>query len=185
MVTIKRDTKKSGGVLWITRTAIFIAILLVVQFLTAQFGNTLITGSLVNMLLIISVMTCGIQSGVVVALLSPIFAFLIGIGPPFWPIIPIIMIGNTVLVVLWKKIGDGERHNRVAAWIVALVTAAIVKFGIVFFGVTKLVIPIILALPEPHATNISLAFSFPQLITACIGGVLAIAILPTLKKVIR
>ena len=184
MITINRDGKKSVDVLWITRTAVFIAILIVVQFFTAQFGNTLITGSLVNMLLILSVMTCGIHTGLTVAALSPIFAKLIGVGP-FWTIIPFIIVGNIVLVTIWQKIGCKEKPNRYASWIIALVAAAVIKFLIIFFGVTKLTIPIILDLPDPQASVMSAAFSFPQLITACIGGVLAIALLPTLKKVIH
>ena len=184
MITINRDDKKTSNVLWITRTAIFIAILIVIQFFTAQFGTTLITGSLVNVLLILSVMICGIQTGLTVAALSPIFAKLIGIGP-FWVIIPFVIIGNIVLVTIWRKIGDKEKPNRIAAWIIALITAAVAKFIIIFFGVTKLAIPIILDLPEPQSSVLSAAFSLPQLLTACIGGVLAILLLPALKKVIH
>ena len=184
MITIKRDEKKPGNVLWITRTAIFIAILLVVQIFTAQFGTTLITGSLVNMLLILTIMTCGTQTGLTVAFFSPIFAKLIGIGP-FWTIIPFIIIGNIVLVLIWRKIGYEEKPNRVAAWTISLFVAAFAKFLILFFGITKLAIPIILGLPEPQASMMSGAFSIPQLLTACIGGVLAIGLMPSLKKVIH
>jgi hypothetical protein len=163
---------------------VFIAILVVVQFVTSQFGTTLITGSLVNLILILSVMLCGQATGMTVAVLSPVFAKLIGIGP-FWTIIPFILLGNLVLVTIWRKVGGAEKPNRYAAWAIALVCAAAVKFLIVFFGVTKWAIPVILGLPEPQATVMSAAFSLPQLFTACIGGVLAILLLPALKKALH
>lgn len=42
-------------VLWITRTASFVALLVVLQFATSFLNNTMITGSIVNLILIISV----------------------------------------------------------------------------------------------------------------------------------
>lgn len=74
--------------LWITRTAIFVALLVVLQAATAALGNTIITGAVVNMLLVVSVMTCGMMSGLCVAVISPIMAKLIGIGP-LWSLEPI------------------------------------------------------------------------------------------------
>ena len=44
-------------ILWITRTAAFVALLVVVQGATAALGNTIVTGTLVNALLISAVMT--------------------------------------------------------------------------------------------------------------------------------
>ena len=43
--------------LWMTRTGAFIALLVVLQAATAPLGNTLVTGTLVNGLLAVSVMT--------------------------------------------------------------------------------------------------------------------------------
>ena len=63
-------------ILWITRTAIFIALLIVLQAATATLVNTLITG----------VMTCKLASGLSVAAVSPVMAIFIGIGP-LWDLI--------------------------------------------------------------------------------------------------
>ncbi len=41
--------------LWITRTAVFLALLVVMQAVTAPLGNTIVTGTLVNALLAVSV----------------------------------------------------------------------------------------------------------------------------------
>jgi uncharacterized membrane protein len=171
-------------VLWITRTAVFIAVLVVAQLATAPLGNTLVTGSLVNLILIVSVMTNGPSSGLTVAVLSPILAKLVGIGP-FWTIIPFIIIGNAVLVLVWHIIGGAEKPNKYVSWVISLVCAAVLKFAVIYFGVVKLAVPVILGLPAPKAQIMSAAFSFPQLITATVGGVVAILILPVLKKAIR
>src|SRR5690554_5821411 len=92
-------------VLWITRTASFVALLVVLQFATSFLNNTMITGSIVNLILIISVMMGGLLCGSTVAVLSPIFAKFFGIGP-LWTIIPFIALGNITLVLLWGFIGN-------------------------------------------------------------------------------
>lgn len=171
-------------ILWITQTAVFIALLIVLQAVTAPLGNTLITGTIVNMLLIVSVMTCGLTSGLTVAAISPIMAKLIGIGP-FWILIPFIAAGNIALVSVWHSLGNRMYGHPFTARIIALVTAAFVKFGVLYVGIVQVAVPILLGLPEQQAAVISQLFSIPQLITALAGGALAFAILPTLKKAIR
>ena len=171
-------------ILWITRTAVFVALLVVLQAATAPLGNTIVTGSVVNLLLVVSVMTSGIASGLSVAAVSPVIAKLIGIGP-LWSLIPFIVAGNITLVLLWHIIGNRNMRHKHAAYIIALICAAISKFLVLYVGIVEIAIPIFLGLPEQQAAVISTMFSIPQLITALIGGTLATALLPTLKKAIR
>lgn len=172
---------KENKTLWITRTAIFLALLVVVQYTTASLGNTLITGSLVNLILIVSVMTGGFGSGAVVAIASPVLAKLLGIGP-LWELIPFIMLGNLSLVAVWyfldKVLPIQQDFVRYA---IDAVAGALVKFLVLYLTIVKIMVPF-LALPEAKATVISATFSTPQLITALIGGAVAILILPPLKK---
>ena len=77
---------------WITQTAVCTALLIVLQMLTAPLGNTLVTGSLVNLVLVISVLIGSFSTGATVAVISPIFAKLIGIGH-LLSIIPFIILG--------------------------------------------------------------------------------------------
>ena len=169
--------------LWITQTAIFIALLVVLQVATAPLGNTFITGTIVDMLLIISVMTCGPSTGVVVSIVSPIMAKLLGIGP-FWVLIPFIAVGNTVLVLIWYFVGNRNIKRKYIAYITALITAAVGKFFVLYVGIVQVAVPLLLGLPEPQATVVSNVFSIPQIITATAGGVLASLILPSLKKAV-
>lgn len=173
--------KSNPRILWITRTAIFIALLIILQVCTAPLGNMLITGSAVNLLLIVSVMTCGLSSGITVSLLSPILAKLLGIGP-LWSIIPFIVLGNIALILIWYFIGRKTKINQFVMHIIALVVAAVTKFMVLYFGIVKLAVPILLGLPEQQAAVVSGMFSVPQLITALIGGAIAAIILPILQR---
>lgn len=171
-------------ILWITRTAIFIALLVVLQAATAPLGNILVTGSTVNLLLIVSVMTCGLSSGVAVALMSPVLAKLFGIGP-LWSIIPFIILGNLTLIIMWHLIGTKTRWRQAFSYTIALIVAAIAKFAVLYLGIVKLAVPVLLNLPDQQAAVISSMFSIPQLITATIGGAVAVTILPLLQRTIR
>ncbi len=173
--------KHKNKILWITQTAVFIALLIVLQTVTASLGNTIITGTVVNLLLIVSVMTCGLASGITVAALSPLMAKLIGIGP-FWSLIPIIAAGNIVLVLLWHFIGKKNTGRRIGAYLTATVAAGAAKFMVLYIGIVKIAVPIFLKLPEPQASVVSGMFSVPQLITAFAGGIIALMVLPSLKK---
>ena len=67
-----KNTKNK--ILWITRTALFIAVLIVFQSLSASLGQ-IVTGSLVNLVLVTAALTGGIWSGLTVAAISPFFAW--------------------------------------------------------------------------------------------------------------
>lgn len=140
--------------LWITRTAIFVALLVVLQAATAALGNTIITGSVVNMLLVVSVMTCGMMSGLCVSVISPIMAKLIGIGP-LWSLISFIAAGNISRAnmrtkhnfILWlsllfswarKRYGQGQAFQQGRAKVAAAKTKGIliqIRLGILVSSV--------------------------------------------------
>jgi hypothetical protein len=169
----------------ITFAAMFIALLVVVQGVTAGFGNTIVTGSLVNAILIVAILTTNYFPAVATALVSPVVATLIGIGPT-WAIVPFIALGNLTLVLVWGTLGRSGKGAYVSLHkVLALIVAALLKFAVLFLGVTKLAIPVILAIPEPKASVMSAAFSLPQLITASIGGVIALVIAPLILKAVR
>ena len=170
-------------VLWLTRTAVLLALLIVMQAVTMTLGNSIVTGSIVNLILIISVMTCGLSTGITIAVISPFMAKLFGIGP-FWSLIPFIAVGSIILVLIWHIIGNRDLRSKYIAYVLALITAALAKALFLYLGIVRIAIPFILELPEQQAAAISGMFSVSQLITASIGGVCATIILSTLKKAI-
>ena len=101
------NTKTSSSLKTLCRTAIFLALLIAVQFVTRSIGQY-VTGSLVNLILIASGLMCGLWGGLAVAVLSPICAFFIGIGPAFPQVVPAVALGNAVLVLLWVLIAGAK-----------------------------------------------------------------------------
>ncbi len=175
--------KRSGKAWWIANTAVLIALLIVLQAATTPLATPLLTGSIVNFMLVVSVMVCGISSGVTVAAISPLAAKLLGIGP-LWSLIPFIMAGNLALVLVWHILGRLPGRTR-RSLVPALLTAAAAKFLILYFGIVKLAVPVLLRLPEQQAAVISGMFSLSQLATALLGGGLALLVLPVLRRALE
>jgi len=179
---------KHKKVLWITRTAVLIALTVVLQALTIQLsvglgpGSQYVTGSVVNLMLIISVMTCGLPTGLTVGAISPVMPTLLGFGP-LWPVVPFIAAGNMALISIWHFIANWKAGSIYISYILATVTGAIAKFLVLYFGIVRIAMPYILGLDDQNI--MSILFSYPQLITASVGGVCAIILLPTLIKVTR
>ncbi|MDR0249012.1 MAG: ECF transporter S component [Oscillospiraceae bacterium] len=176
--------------LFVTRTAVFTALLVVLQFAAAQLGNQFITGSVVNLVLIMSGTLCGFASGAVVAAIAPVFVRLLGVGLPFWPLVPFIALGNTVLVAVWcaaERLGERARNARfiVVARVAALPVAAVLKTAALYAGVVLFAAPVLLGLRSPQLDAVTLAYSWPQIVTAGIAGAIAVALLPLFKRTLK
>ena len=143
------------------------------------------TGSLVNLILIVAVTTGGLTSGITIALLSPLFAFIFGIGPAFPQIVFCVAIGNAVLVTIWHFIAGFNKRQSVTNFVVATIIGAVAKFGVLYLSIVQFIVPVLLKMPAPKAAMVSGAFSFPQLITALIGGGLSILVVPVLSKALN
>ena len=172
--------------LWITQTAVMLAMLIALQAATKSFGQ-IVTGSCVNAVLAMTALMCGTASGLTVALLSPVFAFLLGIAPNL-ATVPAIMAGNAVFVLLINLIYGKQAWRHVAAWL----TAAIAKFAVLYILVVWIICGVaaegLLAqgiLKAPMLNALPAAFSWTQLITALIGGGAAMLTVPVLKKALR
>ena len=165
--------------LWLVRTALLIALLIILQAVTKA-GGQFVTGSCVNAVLAVAVLTCGMASGLTVALLSPFMAFLLGIGPALIYIVPAIAVGNSVFVLLLHLLCKGKLWQRAAG----LGVAATAKFGALYLLVSVLLCNI-LPLKPMQIKTFQAMFSWPQLVTALIGGAVALAIFPVIKKAIK
>lgn len=174
---------------WITETAVMLALLVTLQALTKPMGQ-LVTGSCVNAVLAVTVLVAGPASGITVALISPVLAYLLGIAP--MPItVPAIMAGNTVFVVLLYCIA-GKDSKQIARKIIGWLVAAAAKFGALYAIVVRLICGVfsegLLAsgvLKEPMLKALPATFSWPQLITALVGGAVALLIVPVLRRALH
>lgn len=176
-------------VLWITETAIMLALLVALQAITKPMGQ-LVTGSFVNAVLAVTVLVAGLYSGITVAVISPVLAYLLGIAPQILTV-PAIMVGNCVFVTLLYFIA-GKDSKQLVRQIVAWVSAAVAKFAALYTIVVWLICGVfsegLLAsgvLKPPMLKALPATFSWPQLITALIGGAVALLITPVLRKALR
>lgn len=168
--------------LYITETAVMMALLIVLQAAARPAGQY-VAGTCVNGVLALSVLAVGLWSGITVALLSPFFAFLLGIGPQLLPIAPSIAVGNLVFVLLLSLLAGGRDLSpwrKGAAWI----TAALAKFAVLYLLVVKLLCAV-LPLKEPQIAVFTAMFSWPQLVTALAGGGVALLLAPLLRRALK
>ena len=178
---------------WITESAVLLALLISLQAVGSMIPEALtkqlVTGTLVNCVLAVSVLLVGLSSGITIALISPVCAFMMGIAPNLITVLPI-MAGNVCFVVLLKLLFGKSK-------ILALGIAAIAKFGVLYLLVVQVVCgiasPALLGqklgntvlLAPPMLKMLPTMFSWPQLVTAICGGVIALLIFPTLKKALH
>ena len=174
---------------WITETAVMLALLVALQALTKPMGQ-LVTGSFVNAVLAVTVLVAGLYSGITVALISPVLAYLLGIAPQILTV-PAIMVGNTVYVVLLYFIA-GKDSKKILRQVIAWIATAAAKFATLYAIVVWLICSVLAekllaagTLKPPMLKALPATFSWPQLFTALIGGAVALLIIPVLRKALR
>lgn len=178
------DRKK---LLFLVQTAMLLALLVAVQALTQSLGQ-MVTGSCVNGILALGTLLIGTASGAAVGLISPVMAFLLGIAPNVVTV-PVIMAGNLVYVLL---LGFIARRQGVWHLYAGLLCASAAKFGVLWLLVNQVVCGIAAeslisqgVLKPPMLAKLTAMFSWPQLFTALIGGGIAVAIAPVLRKALK
>ncbi|TYP52466.1 ECF transporter S component [Thermosediminibacter litoriperuensis] len=156
---MKFDTK------FLTRTALLLAVTLMVQYLKMP---QLITGSLVNAMLVIASGAVGVFSGITIGLLTPVIALLVGILK-FPPMVPFIMAGNALYVWLYSS----QKNAMIGVPLAAVAKYAWLSISVVYilnwFGIR---------VPAPVVQ----AFTLPQLFTALLGGAIGLTVIFLLQR---
>lgn len=137
------------------------------------FLNQLITGSIVNALLFISVSIFGVETAFLLCLIPSLISLYTGLLPlTIAPMIPFIMTGNALMVLTFSKLKEK------GFWFGAI-PAAVIKYIFIYF------IGIVLANSILHGVskNVLLMISWPQLATAIAGACIAFLFLKTIKKI--
>ena len=174
---------------WITETAVMLALLVSLQALTKPAGQ-LVTGSCVNAVLAVSALVGGLGCGVTVALCSPVLAYLLGIAPQILTV-PAIVVGNCVFVMLLALLADESGKNvlkQILAWIAAAAAKFVSLYAIVVLLICGVLREGLLAsglMKAPMLKVLPATFSWPQLITALVGGAVALLITPVLRKALH
>lgn len=165
----------------IVYSALFLAIAITFQTLGRNIPqiNQFLVGPIINSILILTTFICGIWWGIGVGILTPLLAWLVGqLATPLAPFIPFIMVGNIIYVFLFSLFMKGELVKKS----VGILFGAILKFAFLSIASTKLIILIGIKFPPKIAKALANSMSFPQLITAIIGGILALILIELLRK---
>lgn len=133
----------------------------------------LITGSIVNATLFISAATLGIGPAILVGLVPSLVSLSVGLLPPVLaPMIPFIMVSNSILILVFATL---KKKNS----LLGVVSASLIKFAFLYYTSS---IVVNLLIQKSIAKNVVLMMSWPQLITALAGGVIAIFIFRLIKS---
>lgn len=178
--------KKRNRIFWVAQAGLLIALLVVVQLLTFLMPKSvpligqLFTGTLVNLVLIVGAGAVGFAGTAAAAVLSPVLAFAFG-QMLFPPMIPVVAIGNLVIVtVTWAFFTQRGRQSRPLgpmSGIIGVVCGAVAKTAFLWLSTVLVVVPAFFGGKKVVAQLLSLMFSWPQLVTAFVGGSLALVVL--------
>lgn len=173
--------KKSVNVKKIVLSAVFMAAAIILQLIGRTFVevNPLLIGPLINTVILLTTYICGLTCGILISILTPVAAALLGaLSPMLVPFVPFIIIGNIVFSVVFATF---MKKKKIGLYL-GVVLSSIAKFLFLSFSATKLVYMINLKISEKSLKMIAAAFTTPQLVTALLGGVIAIIILKLLEK---
>lgn len=142
--------------------------LLSVAMIVPLFHQQMLTGPIVNATLFVATAVLGVSGGILVGLIPSVVALSAGLLPPVLaPMVPFIMISNTILILTFHFLKDKNY------W-VGMIVASLLKF--IFLYSTSAVV-INLLLKKEVAAQVSLMMSWPQLLTALAGGCLAYVVI--------
>jgi hypothetical protein len=146
---------------------------LIIAVLAPLLRQQILTGTIVNALLFLSVITLGLRGALLLAVIPSIFALAAGLlSPALIPFIPLIMFGNIILILSFNFL----RKNNF--WL-GIVLAALLKFVFLAGGSF---LAVNLFFKKDVILPVLAILSWPQLATALLGGVLAYFVLKFFKK---
>lgn len=170
---------KRDNIRMITRTAVLLAVVVVVQIVGRSLPyNNFIVGPLVNLCLLTAAMTAGVAGGITIAILSP-FTSLINNNAPIaaalLPFAPVVAAANITFILAFYFL---YKRNK----FIGLGVGAVLKFGVLFVGIR--IFLSIFDFPK-FTQKLFELFSWPQLATAIIGGLVAIPVIHSVKKALK
>lgn len=165
---------------WMKITKLIVAILLTAAVIFLQMPQ-LITGIIINMILILVADRLGTNKAMLLGMITPIIAAFSSVLPiTLMAMIPFIAVANAVFVSSYNILAVRGRMP-------AVVVAAVLKFCLLYASVNLLLMrPLTVFDGKIYSVGVSQAVAFmmgwPQAVTALIGGTLAVLILDRLYK---
>jgi len=156
------------------KISVFLALLTATVIAPLAIHSQAVTGTFVNAALFATTVILGPAAAILLGLIPSIIAFASGTLPaPLAPMIPFIMLGNTVLVVVFHYARRKSAFSGIGL-------AALLKFALLYGAAYFLISKI---LPVKIAPALLAMMSWPQLFTALAGGLAAYTFLRSTKKI--
>ena len=171
----------------ITVTAVMIALsIVVIQFIKAPLmiagQSVAISGALINLILIIDTLYCGLVSGVILSVIIPVFSFILT-QSPLISAVPVILPCIVFVLFAWFVRNKKIELNLLP---LSLVVGSIAKAGIMTLLIVQWAIPQFGASLAPKmVTMAKVTYSTTQLVAALFGSFLAIIIWPIVRVAVK
>ncbi|MCB2293740.1 ECF transporter S component [Clostridium algoriphilum] len=172
---------KIGNVNKLVKTSLFLALAIVFQVLGKAEPqiSQIFVGPAVNAILILTAIICGGSYGILVGSLTPFLAYLTGqLASALGPFIPFIIIGNILFVLSFIIISKRGNYGKY----LGIIIGAFIKYIFLSFSASKLIPIFNLNIPAKIVNKLILTMGIPQLITALIGGCIALILIRILRK---
>lgn len=156
-----------------TKIITFAILLTIIAVMPAFLHTQWFTGPLVNAILILTTLLVGTTEAMILGLIPSIIALSAGLLPlTLAPMVPFIMLSNSLYIISFSYL---QKINKYFA----LLTASALKFALLLLSVNLIMTTL---LSEQLVGKLYIMMSWPQLITAVAGGLIAFAIMKTIKK---
>jgi len=166
----KVEVKKLTQFLVLSATAVLLPFFIHLQALT---------GPIVNAILILVLFIVGIRAALVLALIPSLMALSGGLLPAILaPAVPFIMISNVIFIITIEWFYNYFKNPQSGYWS-GVIIGGLLKFLFLFASVgliSKLLIK------QELTAKVAQLMSWPQFVTAVIGGMLAWVVLKWLKR---
>lgn len=164
---------KNENVKTFEKLLVLIAIGTLAPLIGNIYGQQFVTGPIVNATLFIAITFLKKDEAFFVAIIPSAIALGIGLLPAMLaPMLPFIMLSNILIMLVLNKIRDKN-------YIFAVLISSLAKF-IFLFAISSLILGNFLK--GEAAQKVLLMMSWPQLITAIVGGLLAWGIIKIIKR---
>jgi len=168
----------------LTRASMLLVFALIIILIGSRFGgvtfNSFVVGPLVNGVIITTVLITDTKFGILVGICTPILAVLTGqLAAPMVPFSPFIMLGNATYALLF---GISYKYIKNYGSYAGIALGAVFKMIILLTSVKYLVPLFGVNIPKPVLTKLSVMMSYPQIITAVSGGIVALIFYSIYKR---
>ncbi|GFP78472.1 ECF transporter S component [Clostridium fungisolvens] len=164
----------------VARAAFLLAIAIIFQFLGRNIPgiNQFLVGPIVNAVLILATFICGARLGALVAVLTPILAWVVGqLATAMAPFIPFIVVGNLIYILIFSVL-----KNKKYGLYIGIILGSFIKFVFLSFSASNILKVIDIGIPKKILEKLAISMGVPQLITALAGGIIAIILIKLLYK---